>query len=495
MRQVSKNYTGFYANRKIDFNLKSGTIHAIAGENGAGKSTLMKMLFGLISPDHDGGEILVKGSKKVFTSPLDSINSGIGMVQQHFALSGVITPLENIILGAEPARFGIIDRKQALDSLQKLSGPELSVPWNEPTSQLAVGLQQRIEILKLLFRNADTLILDEPTGVLTPQEVTSFFHLLRKLKSEGRSIIIITHKIDEIMGLCDEVTVLRSGQVTGHFEIANLTKDKLIEAMIGRKLVKPQSRKRPLTKDGIPTLSVKNLSVEKKGRGSISNVEFNIDRGEILGVAGVEGNGQQALVGALLGIEKSKGQVIYKGKKIDFKKTNVRESLGFGLISEDRHQQSLWLEESIQNNCMIGISHQFSTFGFIRQSRALEFSKKILASYGVKMQSFSQPISSLSGGNQQKVVVAREVRGRKPEFLIASQPTRGVDVGAIEAIHNSILELAETGCGILLISSELEEICLLSDRVVTLAGGKITSEFKSKPFDLQKIGAAMTESQ
>ena len=490
MRKISKQYSGQFANQEIDFELKKGTIHAIAGENGAGKSTLMKILFGLVKPEEDS-EIFVSGMKVKFKSPLDSIESGIGMVQQHFALAGVLTALENIILGDEPNQLGVVDLKKAKDQIQKLGHEELNVPWDELTKNLSVGLQQRIEILKLLFRKARVLILDEPTGVLTPSEVTAFFNLLRRMRSEGHSIIIITHKIDEILSLCDEVTVLRQGKRTGHFEVKGLTKETLVEAMIGRKL-KSDVLNQNLPKSSSALIEVKDLSFKKDSRGSLKNINFKLLPGEILGIAGVEGNGQQTLVESLLGLEKYSGQIFFKGKEINANKTNVRKKLNFGLISEDRHHQSLWLDESIESNCMLGLSEKFSKWGYIQKNELRKFSQNITQNYDVRMQNFTQPIKSLSGGNQQKVIIAREVTGRQPEFLIASQPTRGVDVGAIEAIHSALADLASKGSGILLISSELEEICKLSHRVLVLSEGKIAGEFMGPQFDLQKIGSAMT---
>lgn len=487
MREISKSYDGHFANKKVSFNLKHGTIHAIAGENGAGKSTLMKVLFGLTRPD--SGEILIDNKKIFFSSPLEAIDSGIGMVQQHFALSGVVTALENIILGAEPQKLGIIDRKAAFEELQKIAGKDLEVPWNTETQDLAVGLQQRIEILKLLFRKAKILILDEPTGVLTPQEVQTFFELLRKMKSQGHSIVIITHKLDEIFSLCDEVTVLRQGVVTGQFEINKINKDQLIEAMIGRKLKNNPKPENKSVHNGAPLVQINNLVVKKIGRGSLNDITFDIKPGEILGVAGVEGNGQQALVESLLGLNSYEGDILFDGKNT--KKENVRKKFNIGLISEDRHYQSLWLEESVANNCVIGLTEKFSKWGLLDFKKISAFAESILKKYEVKMQSFSQAVKGLSGGNQQKIVIAREVDGRKPKFLIASQPTRGVDVGAIEHIHQSLIDLAAGGSAILLISSELDEIFKLSDRIIVLRDGKLSASFTGPHYDAQKTGAAM----
>ncbi|MBK9293550.1 MAG: ABC transporter ATP-binding protein [Oligoflexia bacterium] len=487
MREVSKSYAGFNANKKVNFNLKHGSIHAIAGENGAGKSTLMKVLFGLTKPN--SGEILINGEKKSFKSPLEAIASGIGMVQQHFALSGVISALENIILGAEPQKFGFINHKEALTQLTQIAKDNLNVPWERETNSLPIGEHQRIEILKLLFRKAKILILDEPTGVLTPKEVKRFFELLKNLKAQGHSIVIITHKLDEIFELCDEVTVLRRGQVTGHFKVSSITKDDLVQAMIGRRLKNLPKEKSFAQNDAPSVLKVQNLLVSKPGRGKLSGISFQIKPGEILGVAGVEGNGQQTLVEALLELEKYSGQIFFESKNT--KNLNVRRDLNYGLISEDRHHQSLWLDESVANNSVIGLSSRFLKNCFLNFKAVSEFSEKVLKKYDVSMQNVQQKVSGLSGGNQQKVIIAREIDGRAPKLLIASQPTRGVDVGAIESIHESIISLAQNGSGILLISSELEEICKLSDRVIVLRNGEISAEFMGPQYDTQKIGEAM----
>jgi ABC-type uncharacterized transport system ATPase subunit len=487
MRQISKTYGGFRANDSVNFKVKSGTIHALAGENGAGKSTLMKILFGLVEPD-TGAEIYVGGNQVKFNSPLDAIAADIGMVQQHFALAGPLSALDNIILGDEPVKGVQIDRAQAQSMLEALAGEQLSVPWTQAAEDLSVGLQQRLEILKLLFRKAGILILDEPTAVLTPQEVEMFFSLLRRLKAEGKTIVIITHKLHEILALCDEVTVLRQGKVTGSFSTKGLTKDKLIQAMIGRE-IKPLHKKPH--EPGAHLLEIKGISLHDPICGTLNDVSITISHNEILGIAGVEGNGQQALVASLLGLLPYEGQIFYKQKPLPHDTAEIRNALNFGLISEDRQSQSLWLDSSIIDNCSIGFTNSFARQGFLNGKRMKSHTESILANYEVKMSSVEQKVRALSGGNQQKVVIAREVSARRPEFLIASQPTRGVDVGAIEFIHNQLLKLQENGAGIILISSELEELSTLSDRIVVLFEGRNVAEFKGPHYDLQKIGAAM----
>lgn len=493
MRQISKTYGELRANEGIDFQVLPGTIHAIAGENGAGKSTLMKILFGLVDSDPGSGGIFIQGNRVQFRSPLDAIERGIGMVQQHFALAGPLSALDNVILGSEPRRAGFVLRDDARKLLEKIAGVHLQVPWRDDVENLPVGMQQRVEILKLLFRKAEILILDEPTAVLTPQEVDTFFSLLRALKSQGKSIILITHKLHEILSLCDEVTVLRNGKVTGHFSTRGLTREQLIVAMIGRS-INPVTKKKSDRTNGEILVDVRGLVARPGGRGAVKGIDLCIHRGEIVGIAGMEGNGQQALVEALLGLEKFDGQIFFKSEALFHKGTSVaRKKLNFGLISEDRQEQSLWVDATVTENCAIGLTHKFRGKIFLNKSEMVSHARDVLEGYNVKMGSLDTAIKSLSGGNQQKVVIAREVGARQPEFLIASQPTRGVDVGAIEFIHQQILNLQEKGSGILLISSELEELCALSDRILVLSEGRIAAEFRGPPYDVHLIGKAMTE--
>jgi ABC-type uncharacterized transport system ATPase subunit len=460
----------------------------------------MKILFGLVEPDAcvlsaadeqaDFG-IFLDDKRVRFSSPLDAIKHGVGMVQQHFALAGPLTALDNVILGAEPVvdKLGIfVDRKVATKTLDQLSGRLLSVPWSEPVETLSVGHQQRLEILKLLFRKANILILDEPTAVLTPLEVGTFFSLLRNLRSEGKTIILITHKLHEVINLCDEVTVLRQGKVTGHFSTECLTREKIIHAMIGREI---RQIKKDEPKPGVRLVEVKDLVVEKRERGALHSITFNVHKNEIVGIAGVEGNGQQALVESLLALTHYAGLIKYKEKHLPENTAAIRERLNFGVISEDRHEQSLWLDASIAENATIGFCNKLTRFGLLNSNAMGRHANKILKGYEVKMASNYQAVKFLSGGNQQKVVIAREITGRNPEFLIASQPTRGVDVGAIEFIHQQIINLKNNGAGILLVSSELEELCALSDRILVLFEGKIQAEFLGPHFNIDDIGAAM----
>jgi ABC-type uncharacterized transport system ATPase subunit len=458
----------------------------------------MKILFGLIEPDEsnnpDAG-IFLNNQLVKFKSPLEAIQNGVGMVQQHFALAGPLSALDNIILGAEPTRTWsklLIDRKEAEKIIDDLSGIILKAPWKESTESLSVGVQQKLEIIKLLFRKAEILIFDEPTAVLIPTEVAAFFDLLKLLKSQGKTIILITHKLSEILSVCDDVTVLKQGKVTATLPTHNLTAEELIYAMIGRDI---QKISKEMSLPGEQLLEVKGLAVEESIRGGIKNLNFDIFKNEIVGIAGVEGNGQQALVEALLSLRDYKGIINYKKHVMPKNTSHIREVLNFGLISEDRHYQSLWLDASIAENTSIGFTNSQAHFGFINQTKMAEHTLKVLKGYDVKMSSVEQPIKDLSGGNQQKIVVAREMSGRKPEFLIASQPTRGVDVGAIEFIHQQILLLKKNGAGILLVSSELEELCALSDRILVLFEGQIKAEFSGPHFDLNQIGSAMIGAQ
>jgi ABC-type uncharacterized transport system ATPase subunit len=463
LRGLTKQFGSVVANAGVNLRVEAGTIHGVIGENGAGKSTAMKMLYGIFPPD--AGEIIVYGEKRVWSSPADAIAAGIGMVHQHFMLAGPYSALDNIVLGAEPVHCGVIDRRRArirLESLAQQYG--LAVDWDAPIEKLPVGVQQRIEILKLLYRDARILILDEPTAVLTPQETNELFRNLKKLRDEGKTIILITHKLKEVMSFTDRITVFRAGKVTGEMPTSETTPQDLANLMVGRKVV--------LTIDVPPAGS----------RHKLSDVGFSVKRGEIVGVAGVEGNGQSELVQAILHPRdpqcRTSGTVRFLGQDVTSWEARRIRDLGVAVIPEDRQHEGLLLERPVSENFLLGLqrSPDFSHAGFLNLKSLRVEAARAIEEYDVRPRDLMIPAGKLSGGNQQKLIVAREFQ-RKPRMLIAAQPTRGVDVGAIEFIHNRIVRARDDGAGVLLVSFELDEILTLSDRILVMYEGTIAAEF------------------
>jgi len=488
------------ANDDLNFKVERGTIHGIIGENGAGKSTAMKMLYGLFSPTH--GEIFVKGKKISFKSPQDAIREGIGMVHQHFMLAGPITVLDNIILGAEPKTpWGTVDRKKAERDLTKLAQKYgLDVPLRQNIEGVPVGIQQRVEILKTLYRGVEILILDEPTAVLTPLEVTQLFDNLKRLKNEGKTILIITHKLKEVLALTDHVTVFRAGKVSGEIKTSEASVQSLADMMVGRKVDMSLTIKD--VKPGAAVLNVKNLFAHRPYVENLSgqvyevlkDVSFQVRAGEIVGIAGVEGNGQSDLIQAILHpSEKAyleRGTVEVLGQNVTKWKTKRILKLGVGVIPEDRHNQGLMLARSVSDNFVLGQQSDYSWYGWMKRRWIDAAVKRALESFDVRPRRADLAIKGLSGGNQQKVIIAREFE-KSPKFLIAAKPTRGVDVGAIEFIHNRILQARSEGVGVLLISSELDEVMALSDRILVMYSGQIVAEMKRGEATERKLGAYM----
>ena len=501
LRELTKQFGSVVANAGVNLRVEEGAIHGIIGENGAGKSTAMKLLQGVYRPD--GGEIFVHGKKCSWNSPADAITAGIGMVHQHFMLAGPFSALDNILLGAEPLRGGMIDRKWArsrLEALAKKYG--LPVDWERPVEQLPVGIQQRIEILKLLYRDVKILILDEPTAVLTPQETNELFANLKKLRAEGKTILLVTHKLREVMAFTDRVTVFRAGKVTGEVETAKTTPQELANLMVGRKVV--------LTVEAAPAkpraetaIEVAGLSLHPRKGGNVhrlTDVSFAVKRGEIVGIAGVEGNGQSELLQAMLHpVEadcRSAGTVGFLGKDVTHWKAAAIRELGVAVIPEDRHHEGLLLERPLTENFLLGLqrSAAFSRGAFLN-SRQLETTAAVaIEEFDVRPRDLTVAAGKLSGGNQQKLIVAREFQ-RKPGAIIAAQPTRGVDVGAIEFIHQRIIRARDEGAGVLLISFELDEILALSDRILVMYEGKIVGEFKRGEVSERELGLKMGGAQ
>lgn len=490
---IWKRFPGVIANSNVNLKVRRGTAHAIVGENGAGKSTLMKILYGMQKPDE--GSILVNGSPQDFDSPSDAIEVGIGMVHQHFMLADNLTVLENIILGSEISKGLKLDKALAAQKIQSIAKQyRLELPLNEFVSELGVGDRQRIEILKVLYRGANILILDEPTAVLVPHEVDELFKALNDLKSEGITIIFISHKLDEVLEIADEITVIRSGSTVGTVnpKTQTVTAQDLAEMMVGSELPTPATTVSTVTDKVV--LEASDLTVlAEGGKALVDQVSFKIHAGEILGIAGVEGNGQSELLDALLGIEKSTGTVKYQGIDISDWTTRKRRENGIAYIPEDRSRQALLLEAPLWENRMLG--HQTlspnSKGLWLTPKSAKADTARIVKDYDVRTPSIDVFASALSGGNQQKLIVGREMSG-EPKLLIAAHPTRGVDVGAQAAIWDHLRAARAAGLAVLLISADLDELIGLSDSLKVILRGKFVADADPATVTPQQLGNAMT---
>jgi general nucleoside transport system ATP-binding protein len=490
---ITKRFPGVVANDRITFRVRPGEIHALVGENGAGKSTLMKILYGMQKPDE--GTIEVKGEEVHFRSPKDAIAAGVGMVHQHFMLAGRLTVLENIILGEEPSSFGKIDFKAAREKIQHLARTQ-GVPLNldRPVETLSVGEKQRVEILKVLYRGADLLILDEPTGVLVPQEVDELFESLRELAKQGVTIIFISHKLDEVLRIAQGVTVIRAGQTVASVSASELTARQLAELMVGSELPTPETR--PATDLGEVKLGVRGLGVldPEGGRALLDDISFEIRGGEILGIAGVEGNGQTELIETLLGLrDPNTGEIDLAGKDITHLPTRNRREAGVGYIPEDRHHRGMLLSAPLWENVMLG--HQggppFLRRGLIDRAAARQRTQEVIDGYDVRTPSVDVAGLALSGGNQQKLIVGKEMMAG-PKVLIAAHPTRGVDVGAQAAIWEEIRNAREAGLAVLLLSADLDELIGLSDRIEVILRGRFVAELDPQKITPEELGSHMT---
>ncbi len=493
MQQICKAFSGVYANDHVDLTVEKGEIHALLGENGAGKTTLMNILFGIYSAD--SGQILWKGEPVRFASPKDAIAAGIGMVQQHFSLVRKMTVLDNIILNLRDNRF-VLDRKQARQRVCALAEKYgLTVDPDAQVGSLSVGEQQRVEILKALYRDVELLILDEPTGVLTPQETAQFFEVLRALQKEGYGIIIITHRMSEIMAISDRVTILRDGKKVAQLITAETQPDELSRHMIGRELNESYDVDTPPGEETLLSLEAISLPRKKKGH-PLHDITLELRRGEILGVAGVEGNGQKELAEIITGIQHpSQGRVILDGQEIQRENVRQRYERGVVYISDDRLNDSLVTDMDMTENLMLRdyCRAPFSHKGLLDRKAMLQTAKEKIQRYQVRSSGTSgeaTPVRLLSGGNQQKLIVAREIHDRA-QVVVASQPTRGLDIGATEFVRDRLVEQRNAGKGVLLISADLEEIMALSDRIAVLFGGRIVGVLTRQEATVEKIGLLM----
>jgi simple sugar transport system ATP-binding protein len=492
LRGITKRFPGVLANDHIDFDLQRGEVHALLGENGAGKSTLMNILYGLYTPDE--GEILLERRKIELGSTKAAIEHGIGMVHQHFMLIPVMTVAENIVLATEPRKdVVLLDYDTAKKRVRELSDRYgLIVNPDARVDRTTVGQQQRVEILKALYRGAEILILDEPTAVLTPQESQELFEILRSLKAQGKSIIFISHKLNEVLEIADRITTLRRGVVVGTIPAVGATEEGLARMMVGREVLLRVDKSQ--AKPGAPLLEVENLNViDDRGLEAVRDVSFTVHGGEIVGLAGVDANGQSELIDALAGLRHVKsGRVVVDGKDITNETAKNALDHGIGHIPEDRHRRGLVLPFTLTENLALSSYRHApnSRAGLLNLRAMLSRARKLLKEFDVRGGSPSTPAFALSGGNQQKVVLAREIDGN-PKVLIAAQPTRGLDVGAIEFVHRRLVEQRDAGRAVFLVSLELEEILSLSDRILVIYEGRIVGEFPPTATE-EELGLAMT---
>jgi ABC-type uncharacterized transport system ATPase subunit len=487
---ITKRFPGVVANDDVNFDLRKGEVHALLGENGAGKSTLMNILYGLYHPDE--GRLRLNGKPLRIGSPREAIDAGIGMVHQHFMLIPVMTVAENIVLAAEPTKGPFLDESAAEARVRDLSERfGLAVRPAARVESISVGMQQRVEILKALYRGAEILILDEPTAVLTPPEAAELFEIINSLKAEGKSIIFITHKLNEVLEIADRITVLRRGKTIDTVPREGATEEGLARLMVGREVILRIDK--PPAQPGEPLLAVEELRVlDERGLEAVRGVSFQVRAGEIVGIAGVDGNGQSELIDAITGLRKARSGHVRAGKE-DLTHDSPRECLdaGVGHIPEDRQVRGLVLDFNLAENIAL---HDYreepeSKFGWLFPKQLIARARTILTEFDVRGGGPLTPASSLSGGNQQKVIVAREV-SRDPSVLVAAQPTRGLDVGAIEFVHRRLVEERDEGRAILLVSFELDEILSLSDRILVLYEGQIVAEFGPDVSE-EEIGFAM----
>ncbi|MDQ3586674.1 MAG: ABC transporter ATP-binding protein [Acidobacteriota bacterium] len=497
LRNITKRFGDVLANDRVNITVKPGTIHAIVGENGAGKSTAMRIAYGFYTAD--AGEIVIDGAARRIETPHDAIALGVGMVHQHFMLVETMTVAENIVLGAEPGAAVSLDLKKAATEIRQLSEEfKLQIDPNELIENLSVGQQQRVELLKALYRQARLLILDEPTAVLAPQEVEEFFAILRRMREQGKTIVIITHKLSEVLAISDEVTVMRDGRVVGQVQTRETSAVELARLMVGREVLLRVEK--PEAQAGETVLSVRGLVVEGRDEARrLDGVSFTVRAGEIVGVAGVEGNGQTELIETLAGLvdpARVTGEIEFGGRNIARLNARRRRELGIAHIPEDRHRRGLLLDFDLAENSVLGVHYRKPAVtglgGVLMDDKAIhQRTERIIENFDVRPANPDLPAHSLSGGNQQKLIIGREF-DLQPKLLLVAQPTRGVDIGAIEFIHRKLVALRDAGCAVLLVSAELEEVTALADRLLIIHEGHIAGEVDPRVATLEEIGLLMT---
>jgi len=489
MSHITKNFPGVIANDEISLTVEEGEIHALLGENGSGKTTLMNALYGIYRPD--SGKILIDHQEIKFESPSDAIKCGIGMVHQHFMLVPPLTVTENVILGISPESFQwnpILDRKTAEQKIENLASKHgLEIMPRSKIWQLPVGAQQRVEILKALYRNAEILILDEPTAVLTPQEVEDLFKVLRSLAKSGKSVVFISHKLNEVMEISDNITVLRNGRLEGAVSAADTTAKQLAEMMVGRQIASPR---KSVGQRGDEVLEARNIKVkDDRDLTAVNEVSFSLSSGEILGVAGVDGNGQKELAEAIAGVRPlESGELKISGVP----GSGPAKFTSIGHVTEDRHQTGMVKAFSLSENFALKMCHQqpYGDWKKLNINAMREKTLEAISAFDIKTPGPDVAISTLSGGNQQKLVMAKEL-SMKPKLFLAAQPTRGLDVGAAEYVHSRLLEARDQGMAILLLSTELEEVLSLSDRIIVMFEGKIMGTLNAEEASREKVGLMM----
>lgn len=498
LEDITKRFGDVVANDSVDFTLERGTVHALVGENGAGKTTLMNILYGLYDPDE--GSIYIDRQPRTFDSPRDALDAGIGMIHQHFMLVETMTVLQNLVLGHEPlSRFGVVDTATARDRITDICEAydfDVDDHFDERISDVGVGLQQRVEIIKALFRGADTLVLDEPTAVLTPQEVEGLYKVMDELTTEGNSIIFITHKLEEAMNAADSITVLRDGETIGTVDADATSQAELARMMVGRDVLFDIDKRAPDI--GGPVLEVRDLHVsDNRGVEQVSGLNFSVNEGEIFGVAGVEGNGQNELVEAITGLRTAAdGQVFFWGQDITDSSRRERIESGIAYIPEDRQESGIVMEYDLIENALLGNQtlEPFADGQWLNWAAIRDHAETIIDEYDVQTPDATAEASALSGGNQQKFIVGREFK-HEPDLVVAAQPTRGVDVGSIEFIHQRLIEMRDEGTAVLLVSSKLDEIQKLSDRIAVAYEGTFTDVVNPDEVTKQDLGLLMTGRQ
>ena len=493
MLNIRKEFPGIVANDDITLQIRKTEIHALLGENGAGKSTLMSVLFGLYKPE--AGSIKLRGKEVNISDPKTASRLGIGMVHQHFKLVEDFTVLENITLGAETVKNGFLKMDEARKKVMALSNRyKLYIDPDAKVSSITVGMQQRVEILKMLYRDNEMLIFDEPTAVLTPQEIDELMNIMKELSKEGKSLVFITHKLEEIKKVADRVTVLRRGKGIGTYNVKDVTKEFLSEMMVGRKVQFTVEKKDIPPKETI--FEVKNLSMKTKGttRNALNNISFKVRKNEIVCIAGIDGNGQSELVYALTGLKHfDEGHILVNGEDWTKKSIRYRNSHGMSHIPEDRHKYGLVLEYSMAYNLILQtyFTAKFQTRGFLKRNSINEYANTLIKKFDIRSGQGSQTVArSMSGGNQQKVILAREI-DKDPSIMIAVQPARGLDVGATEFIHKQLVGQRDAGKAVLLISLELEEVMNLSDRILVIYEGELVGDLDPKKTTIQELGLYM----